>query len=195
MWVGYVYILFMTIGLGFIHGMGGAAFVKQEANVENPFLLLNSNMLYYIVGFWIVLRYFSQNSPTMSIKPFMLLPINKSKIIRFSINKTIFSFFNLVSILYMLVFSLTIYDPEKFDFYNLLSWNLSMCFILYVTNFLNIYLNKRDYIVIGLGIFLAIIYAIDYYEFFNFKSKFNNLFSDFPLTIGEESFGFSRFIK
>ena len=182
MWVGYVYILFMTIGLGFIHGMGGAAFVKQEANVENPFLLLNSNMLYYIVGFWIVLRYFSQNSPTMSIKPFMLLPINKSKIIRFSINKTIFSFFNLVSIIYMLVFSLTIYDPEKFDFYKLLSWNLSMCFILYVTNFLNIYLNKRDYIVIGLGIFLAIIYAIDYYEFFNFKSISEQIFYSFYTT-------------
>ena len=28
-------------------------------------------------------------------------------------------------------------------------------------------------------------------KFFNFNSKFNNLFSDLPLTIGEVSFGFS----
>ena len=44
----------MTIGLAFVHGSGGAAFIKQEADVENPFLLLNSNMLFYIFAFWVV---------------------------------------------------------------------------------------------------------------------------------------------
>ena len=34
MWLGYIYILFMTVGLAFIHGTGGAAFIKQEADVE-----------------------------------------------------------------------------------------------------------------------------------------------------------------
>ena len=169
MWLGYIYILFMTVGLAFIHGSGGAAFIKQEADVENPFLLLNSNMLFYIFAFWVVGRYFGQATPIINIKPLLLLRIKRDKIIRFSLNKTIFSFFNLISILYLLIFSLTIYSPEKFDLTQLMLWNLSMYFILYITNFLNIYLNKKDRVVIVLGVILAIVYALDYFQIFSFN--------------------------
>ena len=169
MWLSYIYILFMTIGLAFIHGNGGAAFIKQEADVENPFLLLNSNMLFYIFAFWVVGRYFGQATPIINIKPLLLLRIKRDKIIRFSLNKTIFSFFNLISILYLLIFSLTIYSPEKFDLTQLMLWNLSMYFILYITNFLNIYLNKKDRVVIVLGVILAIVYALDYFQIFSFN--------------------------
>ena len=169
MWLGYIYILFMTVGLAFIHGSGGAAFIKQEADVENPFLLLNSNMLFYIFAFWVVGRYFGQATPIINIKPLLLLRIKRDKIIRFSLNKTIFSFFNLISILYLLIFSLTIYSPEKFDLTQLMLWNLSMYFILYITNFLNIYLNKKDRVVFVLGVILAIVYALDYFQIFSFN--------------------------
>ena len=83
MWIGYIYIIFMTIGLAWLHGRGGEAFIKTEVDVENPFLLLNSNMLFYIFGFWIVLRYFSQSTPVINIKPLLLLRIKRDKIIRF----------------------------------------------------------------------------------------------------------------
>ena len=169
MWIGYIYIIFMTIALAFIHGSGGAAFIKQEGDVENPFLLLNSNMLFYIFGFWIVLRYFSQSTPVINIRPLLLLRIKRDKIIRFSLNKTIFSFFNLVSILYLFIFSLTIYSSDKFDLNQLIIWNLSMYLILYITNFLNIYINKKDSIAISLGAILAIIYALDFFQIFSFN--------------------------
>ena len=159
----------MTIGLAFVHGSGGAAFIIQEADVENPFLLLNSNMLFYIFAFWVVGRYFGQATPIINMKPLLLLKIKRDKIIRFSLNKTIFSFFNLISILYLLVFSLTIYSPEKFDLTQLILWNLSMYLILYITNFLNIYLNNKDRFVIVLGFILAIVYALDYFQIFSFN--------------------------
>ncbi len=168
MWLSYIYIFFMTIALAYLHGIGGAAFIKQETDVENPFLLLNSNMLFYIFAFWVVGRYFGQATPIINMKPLLLLKIKRDKIIRFSLNKTIFSFFNLISILYLLVFSLTIYSPEKFDLTQLTLWNLSMYLILYITNFLNIYLNKKDRIVIALGVILAIVYALDYFQIFSF---------------------------
>ena len=158
----------MTIGLAYIHGNGGAAFIKQEADVENPFLLLNSNMLFYIFAFWVVGRYLGQATPLINMKPLLLLKIKRDKIIRFSLNKTIFSFFNVISILYLLVFSLIIYSPEKFNLTQLILWNLSMYLILYITNFLNIYLNNKDRVVIVLGVILAIVYALDYFQIFSF---------------------------
>ncbi len=169
MWLSYIYILFMTVGLAFLHGIGGAAFVKQEVDVENPFLLLNSNMLFYIFAFWIFGRYIIQATPTINMKPLLLLRIKRDKIISFSLNKTIFSFFNLISILYLIIFSFTIYSPEKFDLTQLILWNLSMYFILYITNFLNIYLNKKDSIAISLGAILAIIYGLDFFQIFSFN--------------------------
>ena len=159
----------MTISLAYLHGIGGAAFINKEAIVENPFLLLNSNMLFYIFAFWVVGRYFGQATPLINMKPLLLLRIKRDKIIRFSLNKTIFSFFNVISILYLLVFSLTIYSPEKFDLTQLILWNLSMYLILYITNFLNIYLNKKDRVVIVLGVILAIVYALDYFQIFSFN--------------------------
>ena len=169
MWLSYIYIFFMTIALAYLHGIGGAAFINKEAIVENPFLLLNSNMLFYIFAFWVVGRYFGQATPIINMKPLLLLRIKRDKIIRFSLNKTIFSFFNLISILYLLVFSMTIYSPEKFDLTQLILWNLSMYLILYITNFLNIYLNKKDRVVIVLGVILAIVYALDFFQIFSFN--------------------------
>ena len=169
MWLSYIYIFFMTIALAYLHGIGGAAFINKEAIVENPFLLLNSNMLFYIFAFWVVGRYFGQATPLINMKPLLLLKIKRDKIIRFSLNKTIFSFFNVISILYLLVFSLTIYSPEKFDLTQLILWNLSMYLILYITNFLNIYLNKKDRVVIVLGVILAIVYALDFFQIFSFN--------------------------
>ena len=169
MWLSYIYIFFMTIGLAHLHGIGGAAFINKEAIVENPFLLLNSNMLFYIFAFWVVGRYFGQATPLINMKPLLLLRIKRDKIIRFSLNKTIFSFFNLISILYLLIFSLTIYSPEKFNLTQLILWNLSMYLIIYITNFLNIYLNNKDRVVIVLGVILAIVYALDYFQIFSFN--------------------------
>ena len=126
-------------------------------------------MLFYIFAFWVVGRYFGQATPIINMKPLLLLRIKRDKIIRFSLNKTIFSFFNLISILYLLVFSLTIYSPEKFDLTQLILWNLSMYLILYITNFLNIYLNKKDRVVIVLGVILAIVYALDFFQIFSFN--------------------------
>ena len=83
MWLGYIYMLFVTIGLGYVHGKGGVAFSKQDNPVENPFLLLNSNMLFYIFAFWIVARYFAQGTPIINIRPLLLLRIKRDKIIRF----------------------------------------------------------------------------------------------------------------
>ena len=179
MWLGYIYMLFVTIGLGYVHGKGGVAFSKQDNPVENPFLLLNSNMLFYIFAFWIVARYFAQGTPIINIRPLLLLRIKRDKIIRFSLNKTIFSFFNLISILYLLIFSLTIYSTGKFDLTQLILWNLSMYLILYITNFLNIYLNKKDSLVIGLGVVLAIIYSLDYFEIFSLNPISEWLFYSF----------------
>ena len=179
MWIGYIYIIFMTIGLAWLHGIGGEAFIKTGVDVENPFLLLNSNMLFYIFGFWIVLRYFSQSTPVINIKPLLLLRIKRDKIIRFSLNKTIFSFFNLVSILYLFIFSLTIYSSDKFDLNQLIIWNLSMYLILYITNFLNIYINKKDSIAISLGAILVIIYALDFFQIFSFNPISELIFYSF----------------
>ena len=169
MWLSYIYIFFMTISLAYLHGIGGAAFINKEAIVENPFLLLNSNMLFYIFAFWVVGRYFGQATPLINMKPLLLLRIKRDKIIRFSLNKTIFSFFNLISILYLLIFSLTIYSPEKFNLTQLILWNLSMYLIIYITNFLNIYLNNKDRVVIVLGVILVIVYALDYFQIFSFN--------------------------
>ena len=85
-WFWIVYFAFMAPLLGFI-----TIFVIEEQGIEDPFLFLNKNLIYVLI-YLVVIRYFIQKVPVISIRPLLLSPIPKSKIVRYALNKTIFSF-------------------------------------------------------------------------------------------------------
>ena len=126
----------------------------------------------------VVIRYFIQKVPVISIRPLLLSPIPKSKIVSYALNKTIFSFYNVVVILYLITLNGTLFK-EGLETYNLIGWNLMLFSLLYITNFLNFLLDNKDKLLYSFGAVLASIKALEYYSIFDFTDYTEPLFYAF----------------
>lgn len=162
-WFWIIYLTGMALLLGI-----GTPFVltTDEFGIEDPFLFLNKNLIYVFV-YWVVIRYIFQKIPILNIRALLLTPLRKSKIIRFAMNRTIFSIFNMLSFFYLIPFSIMLVANEdlgSYDGIQLLIWNIAIATLVYITNFLNILLNKQDKLVIGIGVLLASIKALEYFN-------------------------------
>ena len=90
---------FLIIGIAVYPGLS-KAFPES-----NPFVLVNEYILFFLMGD-LVMRYFMQKIPVMDIKPLLLLNIKKSRIVRYILNKSIFSFFNVLPLFFLVPFTI-----------------------------------------------------------------------------------------
>ena len=97
--------------LGVIHGIGSIVLTTDEFGIEDPFLFLKQIIIYVFV-YWVVIRYIFQKIPILNIRALLLTPLRKSKIIRYAMNRTIFSIFNMVSFFYLIPFSIMLVANE-----------------------------------------------------------------------------------
>ena len=161
-WFWLVYFAFITPLLGLIT----YKVLKEDLGVEDPFAYLNKNLI-YVFAYWIVMRYFIQPIPVVAIKPLLLTPISKSKIVRHSLGKSIFSFFNIIAFFYLIPLTLILID-EGYQMNQLIGWNLSIIAFVYITNYLNFILNNNDKLLYSIGLMLGLIKILEYYSVFDF---------------------------
>ena len=172
-WFWILYFAFLTPILGLIT----YKVIKEDFQVDDPFLFLNKNLI-YVFGYWIVMRYFIQPIPVVSIKPLLLTPISKTKIVRQTLGKSIFSFFNLIAFFYLIPLTFELVD-NGYLINNLIGWNLTIIAIVYITNYLNFLLNNNDKLLYGIGLMLAIIKLLEYFSIFDFTVYSEALFYSF----------------
>ena len=73
-------------------GVGGYYILKKEFPEQDPLQLVNSYLLYAILGD-LIFRYLMQKLPVMNIKPMLILPVKKSKLVHYVLGKSVFSAF------------------------------------------------------------------------------------------------------
>jgi hypothetical protein len=135
-----------------------------------------TRLLFYYLLFDLIARFFFQQLPTISIQPYLTLPIKKSTLIHYPIIKSVFSFFNLLAILLILPFFIkNIYLTQSFQFS--LLWIVTVLSLIAGNNFLNFSLKKyfsRQALIsllflsfVGLLIYLDIAKIISISEYFS----------------------------
>ncbi len=155
--------LFMKLFMGFwalwfivMMGSGGvgAFFLIEEKLNLDPLVVINELMVYWIV-MDLIFRYALQKMPVINIKPLLILPFNKRKIVSFAFGKTIFSFFNIIHAFFFIPFSVVLVQQD-YPIANVLLWNIGLIALIYSSNFLNIILNKKDNLIFIIGGVLAL---------------------------------------
>jgi len=188
MFIGVLYVTLISLSLGVIHGSGGSIIQPDAEDIANPFSWINKSIIYGF-GYWIVVRYIFQKVPILNLRALLLTPLRKSRIIRYALNQTIFSIFNLVSFFYLIPFSILVVadsEPLSFDLLGIVTWNIAIACIVYITNFINIILNKQDRLVVGFAIILLIIKSLEYYDFVDltfYSEKFFYSFYETPILV------------
>ena len=72
-------------------GIGAYWILKKQFPEQDPLVLVNSFLMYAIIGD-LIFRYIMQKLPVMNIKPLLVLPIKRSKILNYVLGKSANSF-------------------------------------------------------------------------------------------------------
>ena len=175
-WIGIVYFAIVSLAWGIILSC------PKEEDVMAPFLDINKQLIYGLV-YLVVMRYFIQSLPVLNIKPLLLTPLLKKKIVRYVVLKTVPTYFNILPLFFLIPFSISLSQNDDFNALGLIFWNINIVGLIYLTNFFNFLLNNKRNLIYVLGAFLALIKALDYYSIVDFtiySEKFFYFFYETP---------------
>ena len=136
-------------------GVGGYFILKKEFPDSDPLQLVNSYLLFAILGD-LIFRYLMQKLPIMNIKPMLTLPIKKSTLIHYVLRKSSCSFFNILGLFFYIPFALVLIK-EGYNTTGVLGWLLTMILIIQSANFLNFIINKNN---VALAILILILISL-----------------------------------
>ncbi|PQJ79853.1 DUF5687 family protein [Polaribacter porphyrae] len=146
-------------------GIGGFYIIKKQFPDQDPLVLVNSFLMYAIVGD-LIFRYIMQKLPVMNIKPLLILPIQKSKIVHFILAKSSLSFFNIMGLFFYIPFSVVLIK-EGYDFVGVLGWLTAMILLTQSANFFNFLVNKNNAVFGGLLTLLILGYLVQHFNWFD----------------------------
>ena len=162
--------------------MGGLMFfiLKKTIPEIDPIIIVNNFMIYWVLAN-LAIRFFMQQLPVMNIKPLMIIPIKRNIVIHYLLGKTTISFFNFISLLIFLPFSVVLlikgYPPI-----NVIFWFLSIMCINMALNFINFLINKNNTVFYVIMSVLAVLIGLEYYDIFKISKPiglvFNALYSN-----------------
>ncbi len=171
-------LIFLAIYFSLVGTFFGFQIAEQLAKEANPMEVFNSLVFYY-VGFDLIIRIIMQGLPTFGFQPFLILPVKRKRIARYMLNKSLLTFFNVLPLFFLLpvVFKIAVNQLEG----NVLTaWLISLILMIFVDHFLAIYIkwrtNESNAMFYGFFGLVAGIIAIDYFGIFDINAAFGTIF-------------------
>ena len=156
MLLGALYFMAVFLLLGF-----GSYFILEKMDME-PFPTVNRFLIYYLITD-LIIRFFLQKMPVMNVRQLLTLPIQKSLIVKYTLGKTILSYFNWVHLFFLLPFSVVLLH-KGYDVLGVLAWFFSVLALIFFNNFVNILINNRDWLLYTIGGLLIATVSLHYFE-------------------------------
>ncbi|WP_346883522.1 DUF5687 family protein [uncultured Algibacter sp.] len=116
-------------------GLGMYPMLKKFFPNQNPQLVFNSFLFFWVLGD-LVFRFFLQKLPVMIVKPLLVLPISRNKIVNYVLGKSALSFFNFLPLFVIVPFGVTLII-EGYPIISVIVWMLALIIIVLILNFLN----------------------------------------------------------
>lgn len=157
--LGALYFMAIFLLLGF------ASYPLLQDSGLPPFPTVNKYLIYFFV-LDLVVRYFLQKMPVLNIKPLLVLPISRSKIVNYCLGKTAVSFFNWVHIFFFVPFSIMLIK-NNFNTLEVFTWMIGMFFIVYINNFINVLINNKDVVFYSVVATVGLLGVAQYYQWFD----------------------------
>lgn len=146
-------------------GVGGYYLLKKEFPDQDPLQMVNAYLLYAFLGD-LVVRYLMQKLPVMNIKPFLILPIKKSKLVHYVLGKSSFSAFNIFGLFFYVPFSIVLIN-EGYTTSGVLGWLFFIILLTQANNFLNFLINKNNKAFAIIASLLALCIGLQKFDIFD----------------------------
>ncbi|APU68074.1 MAG: DUF5687 family protein [Bacteroidota bacterium] len=168
----YFAVMFLLVGFGLYPIM------KKLYPGEDPLEMVNRFALaYFALEF--VMRFMLQTLPVMDIKPLMIFPIKKRKVVNYVLLKSLYSFYNILPLLLIIPFGIINIYKGAHGAATMLGWMVAVYAMTLSVNFLNFIVKKRftDNLkaLIPLIILVVALLLLDYFDIFSITDYFGRL--------------------
>lgn len=116
--------------------------LKENFPNQKPIQMVNNAVVFWL-AIDLVFRFFMQSLPVMNIKPLLILPIKREKVIHYVLLKSVFSIYNLFPLLVILPFGITAIIEENRKVAPILVWMLTLYLLALAVNFANFLIKKK----------------------------------------------------
>jgi hypothetical protein len=151
----------------------------EETFPDQSLVTAFNALIFVYIGFEFVLRIMVQALPTMGFQPFLILPVQRKRIARYMLNKSMLHFFNLLPLLLLIPFTFKAAIKEL-NTVSLVAWLVSLYLMVMVNHFLAIYIkwrtNESTAAFYGFLALAAGVFSIDYFEVFDITGTFGRFF-------------------
>ncbi|MGB1042846.1 MAG: DUF5687 family protein [Tenacibaculum sp.] len=171
--MGFFVLYFIAIFLSI--GVGGFFILKKTFPDQDPLQIVNSMLVFAILGD-LVFRYLMQKLPVMNIKPLLILPIKRDKLVHYLLGKSAFSGFNFLSLFFYIPFAVVLISQD-YNTLGILGWLFAMICIIQSVNFLNFLINKDNKVFAFIATLLASLVALQKFTSFEI-TKYSQIIFD-----------------
>ncbi|MEZ4801601.1 MAG: DUF5687 family protein [Gelidibacter sp.] len=162
----YFMATFLILGVALYPGL------KEIYPDQDPFVIVNSVIFFWILGD-LMIRFFFQKLPVMSVKPLLTLPIKRSSVVNFVLGKSVLSFFNFLPLFAVIPFGVTLliknYDPTS-----VVNWMFLMLIITLINNFLNFIIEslsaETELSFLPIIVLVAVLYGLNHFNIIHISS-------------------------
>lgn len=163
-----LYFVAIFLGLGF-----GLLFIlKKTFPEQDPFVVVNGFIFFWIIGD-LMMRFFLQKLPVMSVKPLLTLPIKRSTVVNYVLGKSAVSFFNFLPLFAIIPFSIMLIT-EGYATSMVLTWMFTMTLIVLINNFLNFIIEafsaEKELSFLPIIIVVGVLFGLDYFNVLPMKT-------------------------
>lgn len=158
--------------------MGLAAYpvLKEFFPTEDPFIKFNSYIFYWVLGD-LMLRFFLQKLPVMTVKPLLTLPIKRSTVVHFVLGKSALSFFNFLPLFFIVPFGLTLIS-KGYPTTDILVWMSLISVLALIINFVNFIIEsltaESELSFLPLLLVCGTLFALDYFNLVSLSQLVSN---------------------
>lgn len=126
-----LYFIVMFLFIGFFMDK----IIQEVYPDSDPFIVFNGFIFFWVLGD-LVIRFFFQKLPVMSVKPLLTLPIKRRTIVNYVLGKSALSFFNFLPLFAIVPFGLKLLSGG-YSTTTILIWMLTIIVLTLINNFLN----------------------------------------------------------
>lgn len=168
----YFIAMFLLMGIGLFPAL------KKLFPDEDPFLLVNNVLFYWILAD-LVLRFFFQKLPVMVVKPLLPLPINRNQVVNYILGKSALSFFNFLPLFAIIPFGITLISNGYLSS-SIIVWMIALIITSLIINFLNFIIESlsesSELSFLPIILFAGGLFALNFYEVISFSELVGNSF-------------------
>ena len=171
-----LYFLLMFLVLGFaLYPVLKDKFPEQE-----PLLVVNNYLFYWILGD-LLFRFFFQKLPVITVKPLLILPIKRRKIINLVLGKSALSFFNVLPLFAIIPFSIMLIVKGGNPFGLVFGWVFALVIVTLIINFINFIIEsfsaQTELSFLPVILITSALFALDFFNIISFRNSLGSAFN------------------